>query len=148
MKVLDLCCAGDHRFEGWFGSEADYAAQCEQGLLVCPVCEDTAIRRLPSAPRLGSRATGPADVCAATPPARSATEQAQGDYLRRMRQLLEQTENVGERFASEARRIHYGEAEARSIRGVATRKQASALHEEGIEVMSLPLPAALKEPLQ
>jgi hypothetical protein len=64
------------------------------------------------------------------------------------RQVLAHTENVGERFAEEARRMHYGEAEERAIRGQASREEAVALMEEGIEVLPLPLPAALKETLQ
>ena len=65
-----------------------------------------------------------------------------------LREVLEKTENVGDRFAEEARRIHYNEAPARNIRGVTTPEDARALVEEGIEVMPLPVPAALKEPLQ
>lgn len=72
----------------------------------------------------------------------------QARALQFMRELIEKTENVGERFAEEARRIHYNEAPARNIRGVTTPEDAHALLEEGIEVMPLPVPAALKEPLQ
>jgi hypothetical protein len=61
---------------------------------------------------------------------------------------MARTEDVGERFPEEARRIHYGEAEARGIRGKASAEDAQALREEGIEVVSLPMPAALKGPLQ
>jgi hypothetical protein len=68
--------------------------------------------------------------------------------MRAVRQLLESTEDVGERFPEEARRIHYGEVEERGIRGQATPEAADALREEGIEVYSLPLPAAAKGPLQ
>lgn len=72
----------------------------------------------------------------------------QARAMRALREVLEKTENVGERFAEEARRIHYNEAPARSIRGVTTPEDARSLVEEGIEVMPLPIPAALKEPLQ
>jgi len=68
--------------------------------------------------------------------------------MRVMREVLEKTENVGDRFAEEARRIHYNEAPSRSIRGVASAEDAQALVEEGIDVMPLPVPAALKGPLQ
>ncbi|HXZ10578.1 MAG TPA: DUF1178 family protein, partial [Paraburkholderia sp.] len=96
----------------------------------------------PSAPRLNlSGATS-----AAQAPAGPAELQAQ--VMRALREVLEKTENVGDRFAEEARRIHYNEAPARSIRGVTTPEDARALVEEGIEVMPLPVPAALKEPLQ
>ena len=68
--------------------------------------------------------------------------------MRAVRELIAKTENVGDRFAEEARKMHYGEAEERSIRGQATREQAEALVEEGIAVLPLPLPPALKETLQ
>ena len=68
--------------------------------------------------------------------------------MRVLREVREKTEHVGDRFAEEARRIHYNEAPARSIRGVTTPEAARALVEEGIDVMPLPVPAALKEPLQ
>ena len=72
----------------------------------------------------------------------------QQHWLRAMRHVLESTEDVGERFPEEARRIHYGEVEQRGIRGRASREDADALRDEGIDVMVLPLPAALKGPVQ
>lgn len=72
----------------------------------------------------------------------------QGDFLKALRRLVANTEDVGRRFADEARRMHYGEIEARSIRGQASTREAVELLEEGIEVMPLPMPAALKETLQ
>jgi hypothetical protein len=79
-------------------------------------------------------------------PARPADLQAA--WMKAVRQVIANTENVGERFAEEARRIHYGEAEQRGIRGQASREDRQALEDEGIEVHPLPLPAALKDPLQ
>lgn len=140
MKVLDLQCTHGHRFEGWFASTDDFEAQLSRKLVECPVCGATEVSRMPSAPRLNlSGATQ-------TRPAESHALQAQ--VMRALREVLEKTENVGERFAEEARRIHYNEAPARSIRGVTTPEDAQALVEEGIDVMPLPIPAALKEPLQ
>lgn len=140
MKVLDLQCPHGHRFEGWFASTDDFEAQLSRKLVECPVCGATEVSRMPSAPRLNlSGATQ-------TRPAESHALQAQ--VMRASREVLEKTENVGERFAEEARRIHYNEAPARSIRGVTTPEDAQALVEEGIDVMPLPIPAALKEPLQ
>lgn len=140
MKVLDLQCPHGHRFEGWFASTDDFEAQLSRKLVECPVCGATEVSRMPSAPRLNlSGATQ-------TRPAESHALKAQ--VMRALREVLEKTENVGERFAEEARRIHYNEAPARSIRGVTTPEDAQALVEEGIDVMPLPIPAALKEPLQ
>jgi hypothetical protein len=140
MKVLNLRCAHDHRFEGWFASEDDFVAQHDRGLVECPLCADKAIERLPSAPRLN--VANLREQSAAQPVA------MQRAWMRAVRQVMENTEDVGERFAEEARRIHYGEAEGRGIRGQATPADADALREEGIEVVSMPVPAAIKGPVQ
>ena len=78
----------------------------------------------------------------------SQPEQQQGLWLRAVREMLANTEDVGERFAEEARRIHYGEAEQRGIRGRASHEDAESLRDEGIEVLSVALPEAVKGPLQ
>ncbi|AOK30176.1 MULTISPECIES: DUF1178 family protein [Burkholderia] len=140
MKVLDLQCPHGHRFEGWFASADEFEAQLSRKLVECPVCGATEVSRMPSAPRLnlsGATREQPADPRA-----------LQARVMRALREVLAKTENVGERFAEEARRIHYNEAPARSIRGVTTPEDAQALVEEGIDVLPLPVPAALKEPLQ
>ena len=144
MKVLDLRCAQGHLFEGWFASEADEAAQREGGLLACPMCGDADVQRLPSAPRLNLSSSRPAVTSLALP----APDDPQAKWLRAMHKVMANTEDVGERFPEEARRIHYGEVAQRGIRGQATPEDAEALREEGIEVMSLPLPPALKGRLQ
>jgi hypothetical protein len=148
MKVLNLRCANDHRFEGWFASTDDFSSQGERGLLACPLCDDKSISRLPSAPRLNrSRQHDPA----AEPP-QAATDlaqaRAQGQWLRAVRDMMHKTEDVGDRFPEEARRIHYGEAQERGIRGRATPADAQALRDEGIEVLALALPEAVKGPIQ
>ena len=145
MKVLDLACANDHRFGGWFASDDDEVAQRARGLLACPLCGDAEIRRLPSAPRLNLGASPPAEKQSVALPA---ADDLQAQWMRAVRHMLEHTEDVGERFADEARRIHYGEVARRGIRGQATRADAEALRDEGIDVMSLPLPPALDGPLQ
>ncbi|MCW5612831.1 MAG: DUF1178 family protein [Rubrivivax sp.] len=150
MKVLNLRCANGHGFEGWFASEDDFLEQNGRGLLECPLCADKVVTRLPSAPRLNlSGAREPAAAMAppqASPPAQPADVQAA--WLQAVRRLVAETEDVGERFADEARRIHYGEVPQRGIRGQATPEQREALRDEGIETFALPLPAALKGPVQ
>jgi hypothetical protein len=147
MKVLNLRCAHDHRFEGWFASGDDFEAQSGRGGVECPLCGDTGIERLPSAPRLNVMALREAP--AANPPAAAPDgTPLQSLWMRAVRHVMDHTEDVGERFPEEARRIHYGEVEERGIRGRASREDADALREEGIEVMALPVPAALKGPLQ
>ena len=144
MKVLNLHCANQHRFEGWFSSDADYASQGEQRLIACPLCGDTSIERLPSAPRLNlSGATRQGTV-----PDVSSTDSVQAQWLRVVNELFKRTEDVGERFAEEARRIHYGEVAERGIRGRASHVEAEALVDEGINVTSLPVPAALTGTVQ
>ncbi len=150
MKVFNLRCAHEHGFEGWFASEQDYHAQLERGLIECPMCGDKAIAKLPSAPRLnvsGAREPTIAAVAQTPAPSSQATT-LQSIWMRAVQHVMATTVDVGERFAEEARRIHYGEAEERAIRGKASAEEAQALQDEGIEVMSLPLPAAVKGPLQ
>jgi len=145
MKVLDLRCANGHGFEGWFGSEEDFMSQNGRGLIECPICADKVVTRLPSAPRLnlsGAREPAPAPAVAPQP------ADLQAAWLRAARELMQRTEDVGERFAEEARRIHYGEAPERGIRGQASAEDRAALREEGIETFALPLPRALDGPLQ
>jgi hypothetical protein len=153
MKVMDLRCGLGHGFEGWFASEADYASQLERGLLDCPVCGNADVKRLPSAPRLnlsGARAPEaaapsavPATAGETAPPAHAAAR-----FVEAVAELLKNTQDVGPRFAEEARRIHYGESEARAIRGQTTPQEREALADEGIEVFTLPLGLPPKTPLQ
>ncbi len=156
MKVLNLRCANGHGFEGWFASDDDYMDQNGRGLVECPLCGDHVVSRLPSAPRLNlSGAREPVlvgaaadDAPAAAPAAQPQAADLQVKWLHAVRHLLATTEDVGERFAEEARRIHYGEQPTRGIRGQATPEEREALLDEGIETMSLPVPRALKGPVQ
>ena len=141
MKVLNLRCTNGHGFEGWFASDDDYMAQNGAGQIECPLCADQVISRLPSAPRLNLSG---ASEAVAKPQAAD----LQAAWLETVRQLVARTEDVGERFAEEARRIHYGEEAARGIRGQATPQERAALHDEGIETMSIPMPSAMKGPVQ
>ena len=153
MKVLDLQCAHAHVFEGWFASEDDFAGQLARGLVACPMCGDIAVTKKLSAPRLnlGSpRAPEEAqtlkqDVVVAGGNAETTLQAA---WMAMAKRVVANTEDVGERFAEEARRIHYGESEQRGIRGKASRAETESLAEEGIAVMQLALPEALKGQLQ
>ena len=146
MKVLVLRCANGHGFEGWFGSEEEFLDQNGRGLVECPLCADHVITRLPSAPRLNL--SGAREPVAPPAKAEPAAADLQALWLQAVRHAIENTDDVGNRFAEEARRIHYGETDARGIRGVASLEERHALHEEGIEVLSLPIPPALKGPVQ
>lgn len=160
MKVFDLRCEHDHRFEGWFASSEAFSDQLARGLLSCPICGVTDVHRLPSAPHLNlsavqhSRSSSdhggqtPAVAKPSAPPEAALVEQLQAQWLQRVREVIRNTENVGEAFAEEARRIHYNEAPERAIRGVASADQVAELADEGIDVVAIPVPDVVKEPLQ
>lgn len=150
MKVLNLRCHQDHAFEGWFASETDFQDQAARGVVECPLCGSPQVHRLPSAPRLNlSGARAPTTTAPeAAPPVDSTADPAslQARWLQAVGQVIKNTEDVGERFPEEARRIHYGESPNRGIRGQASPAQRAELADEGIEVVPLPMPAALKGP--
>ena len=141
-KVFNIKCESGHLFEGWFASHDDYDDQETRGLLTCPMCQSASIQKMPSAPRLnfgkGVAPTGPAASMTSAPVTQNEQFQLQARALQQMRALINATENVGPQFANEARRIHEGEADLRSIRGTATPEERAELIEEGIAVMTLP----------
>jgi hypothetical protein len=146
MKVLNLQCSHSHDFEGWFASEDDFQGQLARGLVECPMCGDTAVSKMLSAPRLNLGAAAPAESrqeVVSVP-----HNELQAAWLKMVRHVMANTDDVGERFAEEARRIHYGETEQRGIRGQASVEETEALLEEGIGVLPLPIPKAMKGPLQ
>ena len=151
MKVLNLQCAHQHDFEGWFASEDDFHQQLERGLLSCPLCGDAQVRKMLSAPRLNlgrAREEAPAGDGMVEMGRTAPGSELQGRLLRAVRELMSKTEDVGERFADEARAMHHGEMAQRNIRGRTTPEVAMELIEEGIDVMPLPALPALKETLQ
>jgi hypothetical protein len=138
MIVYELSCAEGHRFEGWFASAEDYARQDASGLVACPLCGTGSVRRLPSARVRTTATSAPAAWLA---PSKSATEAPKEVALASfIEQILANTEDVGRRFPDEARKIHYEDAPRRAIRGVATADEARDLADEGIPVVSLPIP--------
>jgi hypothetical protein len=148
MKVLDLQCTQGHGFEGWFASHEEFERQLAAGLVECPLCGDTKVTKLLSAPRLNLGAPKPAGETGKEAPALQPGPSPEARWLQAVRKVMEQTEDVGDRFADEARKMHYGEIEERGIRGQTTRAQAQSLIDEGVPVFSLPLPPVLKETLQ
>jgi hypothetical protein len=149
MKVLDLQCAQGHAFEGWFASEQDFASQCQRAMVQCPLCGDAAVHKLLSAPRLNlSSARHDNHSAPEVLPAAEPDSGATAAWLEMARRIVANTDDVGEHFAEEARKMHYGETDERAIRGRTTVDEARALLDEGIEVLPMLLPLALKEPLQ
>ena len=133
MIVFDLRCASaGHVFEAWFGSSDDYADQQARALVSCPICGDPSVDKAPMAPAVpakGSSAPGPDEM-----------KQMLSALAQIQKKLVEGSDWVGDRFASEARAIHLGEAEARQIHGRASKADADSLVEEGIPVAPLPFP--------
>jgi hypothetical protein len=153
MKVLDLQCAAGHVFEGWFASEADFVNQSQRSLVQCPVCGDPTVVKKLSAPRLslsGIRSE-PSERKNDSQNAEAAVTQSPAPVdalLALARRVMAETTDVGDQFAEEARRMHYGEKKAHGIRGTATLDETHALADEGIEVLPFPLPQSLKGSLQ
>ncbi|SRR6266436_3952232 len=165
MIRYTLVCNERHEFESWFSNSAAYDRQAKRGLVICPLCGSSKVEKALMAPRLGRADTpskqeaapaqpspphaadgtegkaAPAAAKTATPVAMiSPQEQEFRQKLRELRDhLVKNAENVGSRFPEEARKMHYGEAEHRSIYGVASPKDAKALHDEGIEFSPLPV---------
>jgi len=149
MIVFDLLCGEGHRFEGWFGSAADFAAQKERRQLVCPSCSNAQIERVPSVSRVNLGASEPKPAAQRTGTHSQRTPDMEGKdpfaiaqmlYSRMLDELLTKTQDVGKDFPAEARRIFYEEAPARAIRGLASAQEHDELVDEGVPVARLPLP--------
>jgi hypothetical protein len=131
MILFELRCGNEHQFEAWFKDGASYDKQAAAGVISCPHCGDTKVAKAPMAPRLARHhgAALEAKVAAAE--------------MRRMlsdlrKSVEENCDYVGEKFADEARAIHYGDKEARPIYGEATPDDAKQLEEEGVAVQKIP----------
>ena len=138
MKVFRLACAQGHDFEGWFASSEEFDRQQARAQVRCPLCEDSHVSRLPSAPYVNTGARGDRN--------RSRRRGGRGRPLPELASALAalktyvvaHTENVGRKFPEVARRIHYGEETKRGIRGRVTPEEAAELADEGIEAVALP----------
>lgn len=167
MIAFDLSCAHDHVFEAWFRSSSDYAVQLERGLIGCPLCSDTCIRKAVMAPNIAAKSNRSS---ANAQPALAATAENSGGtapvistpstptlpdlppavmammaaVAKAQAESLPRSTWVGKRFAEEARAIH-DSGEERLIHGQATRDEAEALAEDGIGVMPLLVPVVPPE---
>lgn len=134
MISFNLRCANGHGFEAWFKDGATFDAQQASGEIACPICGDEQIVKAPMATRIGR------------PTPSSAAEEKMAAVMTKMRDQLvemrkkveENCDYVGPRFAEEAKRIHFGEAEHRDIYGEATDEEAEELEEEGVEFARIP----------
>lgn len=156
MIRYDLVCSAPHAFDGWFRSSADFDAQSARGLVTCPVCGSAEVGKALMAPAVRTRGTAVAPVsdleAAATVAAKVETPPPvpvglfppeAAEMLAKLREIKQKltanSENVGDRFPEEARKIHYGDAPERPVHGQATPDEARALIEEGVEIMPLPI---------
>lgn len=161
MIVFDLSCEHGHRFEGWFGSSSDFAAQQESGLLTCPQCGSPDVSKAPMAPAVpvkgnagGVRTAGEADAVnesAAVPegarqvsnaPMPPEVAEALGRLADAQAKALKDSKWVGKDFANQSRAMHYGERDHEAIYGEASLKDARDLIDEGVAVAPLPFPVA------
>jgi hypothetical protein len=150
MIKYALVCERKHSFEVWFSDSADYDRQRKRGLVTCPVCDTKKVEKAIMAPAISRSArkrksdapSAPAvEVPASAPVAMiSPQEQEFRAKLKELRDhLTKNADNVGRRFPEEARKMHYGEIEHRSIYGEATPEEAKELRDEGIEFHPLPI---------
>jgi hypothetical protein len=161
MIVYDLECDNEHRFEGWFGSAGEFDDQLARKILTCPVCNSGSVVRRPSAAYVNTgaarehvheREEAPAQPSPAARASRKGGHRVpvnvpqpvanvpQEMIAKVIEHVIKNSEDVGERFPEEARKIHYNEAPARHIRGTASTREVDELNDEGIEVMALPMP--------
>ncbi len=135
MIVFDLECSQGHHFEGWFDSSEAFDGQCRQGLVSCPVCGDTDVRRIlsPVAVKKGVREAHQDEARSEAIDYRKLAQEV-------VRYVQENSEDVGSKFAVEALKMHYGVSEPRNIRGSATEEEEKILKDEGIEFFKVPFP--------
>ena len=154
MIKYTLICDRKHEFESWFADSAAFDKQAKRKLVACPVCDSVKVEKAIMAPRVAAKkgrvpiempapaADAPATAASASAPVAmiSPIEQEFRAKLKELReQLVKNSDNVGEKFPEEARKMHYGETEHRSIYGVASPDEAKELLEEGIECHPLPV---------
>ena len=146
MIKYTLACDKGHSFESWFADSAAYDKQAKRGLVACPQCGSPKVEKAIMAPRLsGTRKRGTAPEITVPPQqapvaVMSPVEQELRSKLKELRKhIVKNADNVGEKFPEEARKMHYGETEHRSIYGVASLDDAKELAEEGIDVHPIPV---------
>ena len=152
MIVFDVSCSNEHVFEGWFKDSESYGEQVEAGAVSCPVCGDTKIRKALMAPNVAGIRKGKDDPLptimppdASTGAPNAALDVPDGklaEFVEALHEFKKHVEDnsdyVGDSFPEEARKIHYGETEARSIYGEATPEEAEELVDEGVDFHRIP----------
>ena len=154
MIVFDLSCHEGHRFEGWFASSTDYAEQQARGLLACPSCGSAEVSKAPMAPAVPAKGNTRQEVLPPEAPRQVANmpmppevQKALAALAKAQAAALKNSTWVGDKFAEETRKMHYGERDEAPIHGQASLAEAKALIDEGVPVAPLPFPVAPPEKL-
>lgn len=148
MIVYDLACHDGHRFEGWFGSSGDYEEQRARGLLACPTCGTSQVTKAPMAPAVPAKGRTRQEALPsetrpmANTPLPPEVQKALATLAKVQAEALKNSTWVGDKFAEETRKMHYGERDEAPIHGQASLAEAKALIEEGVPVAPLPFPVA------
>ncbi len=141
MVIYNLVCKKKHSFEGWFPSFEDFQKQAEKKLISCPTCGTTKVEKVPHACAVHVKKEQPAPAAKTlteAPPAQLSPGEFKEMLIRVHHYVKENFEDVGPRFAKEARQIHKGDAEERPIQGTATPEETKELAEEGVPFVALP----------
>ena len=154
MIVFDLSCHEGHRFEGWFASSSEYAEQQARGLLACPSCGSAEVSKAPMAPAVPAKGNTRQEVLPPEAPRQVANtpmppevQKALAALAKAQAAALKNSTWVGDKFAEETRKMHYGERDEAPIHGQASLAEAKALIDEGVPVAPLPFPVAPPEKL-
>lgn len=153
MIVYDLACTEGHRFEGWFSSSGDFENQRKRGLISCPSCGSAEVTKAPMAPAVPAKGNSRQEVLPpetrpmANTPMPPEMQKAMAALAQAQAEVLKNSTWVGDSFAEETRKMHYGERDEAPIHGQASLAEAKALIEEGVPVAPLPFPVAPPEKL-
>ena len=147
MIVFDIQCHDGHVFEGWFADSATYEKQVKTRAVECPVCGSIKVKKAPMAPNISTGTAGPVNESTpaeSTPDTPVEGKEQTARYMKMLTKMREHVEAncdyVGDKFAEEARRIHYGETEKHNIYGEASSEESKELHDEGVEFGAIPWP--------
>lgn len=139
MIKYRLGCASGHEFESWFRASADFDTQSRAGEIACPICGSIDITKQPMAPSIVTKRAAEQRPAADTLPVHNGDAKAALEALRALKKsVIENSEDVGSRFADEARKMHFGDVEERHIRGSSTLEEARGLAEDGVPFGILP----------
>lgn len=134
MYAVDIQCSNGHIFEGWFANRAAFEKQRDCNEISCTICSDANIKQVISAPRIKKHS----DPAPSNAPQSEQKPSSAAVNTKLIEYIEKNFDDVGNKFAEEAIKIHYGETDSRGIRGTATAEEQKEMKEEGINFLSLP----------